>query len=42
MSVMIIVVIQIPEELAFGIFEAPSVRHAIGEMGFFFRIGIFT
>ena len=41
MFVMIIVVIQISEELAFGIFETPSVRHAVGEVGFFFRIGIF-
>ena len=42
MSVMIIVFIQISEELVFGFFETSSVRHAVGEVGFFFRIGIFT
>ena len=41
-SVMIIVFIQISEKLAFGFFKTSSVRHADGEVGLFFRIGIFT
>ena len=41
-SVIIVIVIKISEELAFGIFETLSVRHARGEEGFFLRIGIFT
>ena len=41
-SVIIVIVIKVSEELAFGILETLSVRHVLGEEGFLFRIGILT
>ena len=42
LSVIIVIVIEVSEELTFGFFETLSVRHVLGEEGFLFRIGIFT
>jgi hypothetical protein len=40
--VIIVIVIEVSEELTFGLFETLSVRHVLGEEGFLFRIGILT
>ena len=42
LSVIIVIVIEVSEELTFGLFETLSVRHVLGEEGLLFRIGILT
>ena len=42
LSVIIVIVIEVSEELTFGFFETLSVRHVLGEEGLFFRIGILS
>ena len=42
LSVIIVIVIEVSEELTFGLFETLSVRHVLLEEGLLFRIGILT